>query len=49
MREMKEKDLVIQRHREVRDKIPEIKAKGVTFRDTAEFSDWRDIVSKWLN
>lgn len=45
---MQSKELVIQKLKEVRDKIPEIKAQGLPFRDTVGFSDWRDTGTKWL-
>ncbi len=45
---MQRRDLVIQKLKEVRDRIPEVKAQGVMFRDTAEFSEWRDTGTKWL-
>ena len=45
---MLRKDLIIQKLREIRDKIPEIKERGVTFHETAPFSEWRDTGAKWL-
>ena len=45
---MQKKELVIQKLQEVRDKIPEIKARGVLFRETAAFSEWMDNGTKWL-
>ena len=45
---MQKKELVIQKLQEVRDKIPEMKPKGVMFRGTAEFSAWRNAGAKWL-
>ena len=45
---MQRKELVIQKLREVRDKIPEMKQKDVPYLTTAEFDDWKNTGIKWL-
>src|SRR2546425_12613480 len=42
------KALVVQKLREIRDNMLEKKQKGVGFSDSAEFSSWRDTVTRWL-
>ena len=41
-------DMVIQRLRQLQEEIPALKAEGVNYRQTAEFSRWRDGLGKWL-
>ena len=45
---MEKINLVIQKLKEFRDKIPEIKEKEVTYHTTAEFDAWRAKGIKWL-
>jgi hypothetical protein len=45
---MQRKELEIQKLQEVRDEIPGIKEREVTYKETAEFSAWRAKGIKWL-
>ena len=39
---------VVQRLKEVKAKIPEIRSKEVEYRDSPEFDEWKEKVIKWL-
>ncbi|MFI5303738.1 MAG: hypothetical protein ACHQYP_02975 [Nitrospiria bacterium] len=45
---MKDKNLVLQKLKEARDTIPEIKSGGLKFRDSSKFKAWWDNTCKWL-